>query len=76
VVLAVGRDGIMLPIRNEEHYKEGAVATLSVYDRRGRRLGHGKRIKVHVNYCEEVDRVKEGRVGFETGKPRIVQGGL
>ena len=39
VVLAVGRDGIMLPIRNEEHYKEGGVATLSVYDRRGRRLG-------------------------------------
>ena len=39
VVLAVGRDGIMLPIRNEEHYKEGGVATVSVYDRRGRRLG-------------------------------------
>jgi hypothetical protein len=39
VVLAVGRDGIMLPIRNEETCKEGAVATLSVYDRRGRRLG-------------------------------------
>ena len=39
VVLAVGRDGIMLPIRHEEHYKEAAVATISVYDRRGRRLG-------------------------------------
>jgi hypothetical protein len=39
VVLAVGRDGIMLPIRDEEHYLEGGVATLSVYDRRGRRLG-------------------------------------
>jgi hypothetical protein len=39
VVLAVGRDGIMLPIRYEEHFKEGGVATLSVYDRRGRRLG-------------------------------------
>jgi hypothetical protein len=39
VVLAVGRDGIMLPIRYEEHYKEGGVATISVYDRRGRRLG-------------------------------------
>ena len=39
VVLAVGRDGIMLPLRHEEHYKEGAVATISVYDRRGRRLG-------------------------------------
>ena len=39
VILAVGRDGIMLPIRNEETCKEGGVATLSVYDRRGRRLG-------------------------------------
>jgi hypothetical protein len=37
--LAVGRDGIMVPIRGEETYKEAAVATLSVHDRRGRRLG-------------------------------------
>jgi len=39
VVLAVGRDGVMLPLRNAEHYQEGGVATLSVYDRRGRRVG-------------------------------------
>jgi len=39
ITLAVGRDGIMLPIRGEKTYKEGAVATLTVYDRRGRRLG-------------------------------------
>jgi hypothetical protein len=39
VTLAVGRDGVMLPIRHEDRYKEGAVATLSVHDRRGRRLG-------------------------------------
>ena len=39
VVLAVGRDGIMVPIRKEDGYQEGAVATLSVYDRRGRRVG-------------------------------------
>jgi hypothetical protein len=39
IVLAVGRDGILLPIRDEASYKEGAVATLSVYDRRGQRLG-------------------------------------
>jgi hypothetical protein len=38
-VLAVGRDGLMLPIRDQESYREGATATLSVYDRRGRRLG-------------------------------------
>lgn len=37
--LSVGRDGIMLPMRDEKTYKEGAVATLSVHDRRGRRLG-------------------------------------
>jgi hypothetical protein len=39
IVLAVGRDGIMLPIRGEKSYKEGAVATITVYDRRGQRLG-------------------------------------
>ena len=39
IVLAVGRDGIMLPIRGEKTYKEGAVATIAVYDRRGCRLG-------------------------------------
>lgn len=39
ITLAVGRDGIMLPIRGEQTYKEGAVATLTVYDRRGQRLG-------------------------------------
>jgi hypothetical protein len=38
-VLAVGRDGLMLPIRDSECYREGATATLSVYDRRGQRLG-------------------------------------
>jgi hypothetical protein len=37
--LSVGRDGIMLPIRDEPTYKEGAVATISVLDRRGRRVG-------------------------------------
>lgn len=41
----MGRDGGhrpqvgRLPIRNEKTYKEGAVATVTVYDRRGRRLG-------------------------------------
>lgn len=38
-VLAVGRDGLMLPIRGETSYREGATATLAVHDRRGRRLG-------------------------------------
>lgn len=37
-VLAAGRDGIHVPIR-DEGYHEGATATVSVLDRRGRRLG-------------------------------------
>ena len=37
-VLVAGRDGIHLPMR-AAGYKEGATATLTVYDRRGRRLG-------------------------------------
>lgn len=38
ITLAVGRDGIMLPIRGETKYKEAAVATVTVYDRGGRRV--------------------------------------
>lgn len=38
-ILAVGRDGIMLPIVASQKYKEGAAATISVYNRWGKRLG-------------------------------------
>ena len=37
-VLAVGRDGVFLPMRHGI-YQEGSAATVSVYDRRGKRLG-------------------------------------
>jgi hypothetical protein len=37
-VLAVGRDGIMIPMR-DGGYQEASTATVSVYDRRRRRLG-------------------------------------
>lgn len=37
--LAVGRDGLMMPIRGKSSYKEAAAATVSVHDRRGKRLG-------------------------------------
>ena len=37
-VLAAGRDGVMVPIRGHG-YQEAAAATVSVYDRRGKRLG-------------------------------------
>jgi len=39
ITLSVGRDGIMLPIRGETKYKEAAVGTVAVYDRRGHRVG-------------------------------------
>lgn len=37
-VLAVGRDGVMVPIRGHK-YQEASAATVSVYDRRRKRLG-------------------------------------
>jgi hypothetical protein len=38
-VLAVGRDGIFLPIRHDTKYREAGTATVAVLDRRGQRLG-------------------------------------
>jgi hypothetical protein len=38
-VLAVGRDGLMMPIRGQASDREGATATVSVSDRSGQRLG-------------------------------------
>jgi hypothetical protein len=38
-VLSVGRDGIFVPIRKDQKYREAATATLAVLDRAGRRLG-------------------------------------
>lgn len=39
VALAVGRDGLMLPIRGKDTYKEAATASVSIYSRWGKRLG-------------------------------------
>lgn len=39
IQLVVGRDGVMLPICDQVKYKEAATATVSVYDRWGKRLG-------------------------------------
>src|SRR3954454_22549056 len=36
--LALGRDGVMVPVRGSG-YQEASAATVSVYDRRGKRLG-------------------------------------
>jgi hypothetical protein len=38
-VLSVGRDGVMVPVRGARAYREAAAGTVSVLDRRGRRLG-------------------------------------
>jgi hypothetical protein len=38
-VLCVGRDGVFVPIRHDSHYREGSVATITVLDRHGRKLG-------------------------------------
>ena len=40
-VLAAGRDGVFVPIRGDDSYREAATATLSVYDRAGAAAGHG-----------------------------------
>lgn len=38
-VLAVGRDGVMVPMRDGSPYQEASAGTVSVYDRRKKRLG-------------------------------------
>jgi hypothetical protein len=48
-VLAVGRDGITLQTRPHSHYEVASTATLTVYDRRGQRLG-----TVYLAYAPEL----------------------
>lgn len=38
-VLSVGRDGVMVPVRHEQEYREAAAGTVSVLDGHGRRVG-------------------------------------
>jgi hypothetical protein len=38
-VLSVGRDGIFVPIRNDDKYREASTGTVAVLDRAGKRLG-------------------------------------
>ena len=38
-VLAVGRDGVTMPMKSSLQFRVAAVATIAVYDRSGRRLG-------------------------------------
>jgi len=67
----------MLPIRNQESYKEGGVATLSVYDRRGRRLGTvylGEMPEpLQVRLSAELTALVQGVLaGWEGPMPRLV----
>ncbi|MCI0355911.1 MAG: transposase [Acidobacteria bacterium] len=48
-VLAVGRDGITLQTRPHSHHEVASTATLTVHDRRGRRLG-----TVYLGYAPEL----------------------
>lgn len=50
-VLAVGRDGIMIPMR-QQGYKEASTATLAIYDRRRKRLG-----TLYLGYMPEANQV-------------------
>lgn len=50
-VLAVGRDGVMVPIRGHG-YQEASAATVSVYDRRKKRLG-----TVYLGYMPEAQQL-------------------
>lgn len=38
-VLSAGRDGVFVPLRGAQEYREASTATLAVLDRRGQRLG-------------------------------------
>src|SRR5579871_3196936 len=64
-VLAVGRDGIMVPMRGGG-YEEAATATVSVYDRRRRRLG--------TVYLGQMPQAKQ--VALSQALTALVQGAL
>lgn len=51
-LLCAGRDGVFVPLRDDTEYREGATGTLSVYDRRGQRLG-----TVYLGRMPEKDQV-------------------
>src|SRR5207244_12957239 len=64
-VLAVGRDGIMVPMRRGG-YAEASTATVSVYDRRRRRLG--------TVYLGQMPQAKQ--VALSEALTAVVQGAL
>jgi hypothetical protein len=70
-VLAAGRDGVFVPIRGDDLYREAATATLSVYDRAGRRLGTVYRVRPVNPFLRPMLRSRHGRKGVYHGQIRI-----
>ena len=75
-VLAVGRDGVMVPIRGHG-YQEASTATVAVYDRRGKRRGTvylGQMPEAHqVTLSDELTALIEAVLERWTGpSPRLV----
>jgi hypothetical protein len=73
----VGRDGLMLPILGQAKYKEAAVATVSVLNRWGKRLGTvylGQMPQAgQTELSEELTRLlQDVLAGWEGSAPRLV----
>jgi hypothetical protein len=76
-VLAVGRDGVMVPMRKSRSYQEASAGTVSVYDRRKKRLGTvylGQMPECHqVAMTKEVTKLVQVVLKEWTGpEPRLV----
>ncbi len=76
-VLAVGRDGVMVPMRDGGPYQEASAGTVSVYDRRKKRLGtvylgqmpESHQVTMTAELTELVEAVLKKWIGPE---PRLV----
>ena len=69
-----GSCGLMLPIRGEACYREGATATVSVHDRKGRRLGTvylGRMPEPGQETLWTVDGLDRGRARWNGPLPRL-----
>jgi hypothetical protein len=70
--LAVGRDGVMVPIRGHG-YQEAGAATVAVYDRRGKRRGTvylGQMPEAHqVTLSDDLTALVEAVLGRWPGPP-------
>jgi hypothetical protein len=75
-VLSVGRDGVMIPMRGHG-FQEASTATLSVYDRRRKRLGTVYLGQMPENYQQELTKelttvIEEVLKRWRGSPPRLV----